>query len=619
MSTYLVIENPASEAKTTAFASFDELKTWVQTKDTPKTLSEIYKSTMYDCIKKQGETQLDMVEKLLKACKGDIERKAMAIEKVEEALPLIDTQELGIYDTSDEEYRKQFTFFSQHPKFVHYYAKSWLVDYYMNKPDMLHNIHEYFKIFEVSCLPESKFFRKDRYFTIVNSFYKVFGRVLPELAYKYRYKYYNDVTTIYLRGNNLKLPDMDDVEEAWVQAFTDTYYEKADNHDVQRSSFVKHFTDHIDEFMNTFPSGIENIDYRMHYEKCGFPFASNPEKTIDLPMVRRSAGMFITGLRRKTAETDEIVKTLRERYDKGPICNDWKTIEPINPPKNTKTTTIYTQVIQSDYTGSSPSTTTLSLQAYKEKKFTLEFETNQKGFLQWKREGAFYGFSNFYIVKGHEMLERIILRINDREVDRIYPSEQPNCRFGLLSDDNFIPTACKVTIEGCYNPRMKEYNPFHLEYSIVELLNENEEAYRDFWYISNVFKGTEEDLKTTSQKIAIDAGYNFFIDSMDIVLSQHCNNIILTLDGTELPLQPILMNEAHMIEENTYNHWQLDMTKLFGQDTLNFSNINKALLKFNKTHKGYSVYIFAKYKNRIIFEKGGKMRLPLIDTYIGSV
>ncbi len=48
MSAYLVIENPASEAKTKAFASFDELKTWVHTIDKPKTLSELYKNTMYD-------------------------------------------------------------------------------------------------------------------------------------------------------------------------------------------------------------------------------------------------------------------------------------------------------------------------------------------------------------------------------------------------------------------------------------------------------------------------------------------------------------------------------------------------------------------------------------------
>lgn len=615
MSSYLVIENPASEAKTKAFASFDELSAWVNTISPPKTLSEIYKSTMYECIEKQDETQPGMVEKLLKACKNDIERKANVIQMVED-----DIHSKALYlepDSSNEEFRKDFAFFSKYPKFIHYYAKTLLIQLYQFMECMPKNIHEYFEAFPMSTVPENKVFRQDAYFTIVKSFYTVFGRVLPELAYKYRFKYVDDVNKVYFRGNHSELPDMENVEEAWVQAFTDTYYEKADNHDVQRSYFVKHFTDHIDEFMNTFPS--ENKEYRKYYEICGFPFASNPEKTIDLPMVRRSAGMFITGLRRKTAETDEIVKTLRERYDKGPICNDWKTIEPINPPKKTKTTTIYTQVIQSHYTGSSPSTTTLSLQAYKEKKFTLEFETNQKGFLQWKRDGAFYGFSNFYIVNGHEMLERIILRINDKEVDRIYPSEQPNCRFGLLSGDNFIPTTCKVTIEVCYNPKMKEYNPFHLEYRIVELVGENEEVYRDFWYASNVFKGTEEDLKTTSQKIAIDAGYNFFIDSMDIILSQHCNNIKLTLDGTELPLQPTLMNEAHSIDGNIYNHWLLDMTKLFGQDTLNFSNINKALLKFNKTHMGYTIYIFAKYKNRIIFEKGGKMRLPLIDTYIGSV
>lgn len=619
MSSYLLIENPAASApKTTAFASVDELSAWVNTISPPKTLSEVYKSTMYDCIEKQSETRPDMVEKLLKACKNDIERKATSIKRVEEALKnkklylQPDSPEPHILDSdiSNEEFRKDFALFSQHPTFVHYYAKALLIDYYANYIDFPMNVHEYFEAFHMSSVPENKIFKQNPYFNIVKTFYTVFGRVLPELAYKYRFKYFDDVTKVYFRGNHPELPDMENVEEAWVHAFTNTYYEKVEGAYVQRSDFVKHFNEHVDELMNSFPS--ENKDYRTHYEKIGFPFASAPEKTIDLPTVRRSAGMFITGLRRKTPEPkpEQIVKMLREMYNMGPMCNDWKRIEPINPPKDTKTKHILSWGVVG-FT---------SEHDYENGKVTFELDANHVN----KLDRVSYGFTGFRFDKNLEMFDTLILKINDKEVDRIYSSSQPNGRFELLSGNNFIPITCKVVIEAWLNKRtvlqpwrntkVIDCREVSVKYDIVELVGEKEEVYRDFWYTVTSCKGMKGDRDSDSQMELInDGGYKTFIDSIDIILSKHCNSITLTLDGTELPLQATLVTKEHMIEGKPYYHWLLDMTKLFGQDTLNFANINKAILKFNNIDMGYIPFIYAKCKNRIIFEKGGKMRLPYCE------
>jgi hypothetical protein len=296
MSSYLVVETPASgEPKTKAFVRLEDLHKWAS--------NELF-----------GKTDATV------EVRKEIEERLAMYKEIEEFMAETFKYSYESIDSTDEhlkEYRKEFELFNEDPKYVYYYAKSILFEHFIrnhceymgqscyNKlsDDYGFKIHEYFEKAYNFKLPEGKIFKKcSPYHKVVKALHQVFGKVLPQLAYALRFSYFDEICNIFICGNELSLPDMNEPEKLWVQEFVNTFYEPAKGIAVKRTDFVAHFNKHINELLTL--CGIKD----KVREIFKYAFTSSPEKVIDLPMIRRSAGMYITDLQRKHTTSDSIVE-----------------------------------------------------------------------------------------------------------------------------------------------------------------------------------------------------------------------------------------------------------------------------------------------------------------------
>lgn len=585
MSSYILVET-SGETKSRAFASLQDLHKW--------TSDEL------------GLSEMSLSE----ATKKEIQRIESEFREVEELIEETSKKYYIPIDSTDEkliEHRKEFELFNEHPKYLYYYVKTYVLLGHIAKKGR--KIHEYFEKAYNFKLPEGQIFKPSEYHDAVKVLYKVFGKVLPQLAYVLRLSYFDETGKLYVYGNDLELPDMKEPEKQWVQEFMNTFYEPAKGSAVKRTDFVAHFNEHIEEVMNSFPE--DDMVARKYYLNFGFPFASNPEKVLDLPMVRRSAGMYISDIQRRAIkpvpEISDPKKELLLTYH-SPMNTLFEELAPLNKPSmgELRGDQCHPVYIDKNIVNS-------SMYYPLDKKFTLSLNNHPLPFVLSESNV----FSSFRVTNGNEMINRMTLFINDKQIDRIYPSKQVNGgSFNLLEGENFIPTKYKVDIliefHTEYPPNSNnfkcEYDDFKCEY-ILRKTKDTELKDRTFWFTKTVFSHIPIN-NNTSLTYELRIPYERMIDKLDMLLPPDAKTPELYFNGHKVQLRKVYYKNE---DKQAHKRWIMDLKEYFGENTINFSYVNEIIIKYELScipSKILDPLVFGTQRTIIRFYDDGKFELP---------